>query len=559
MNIFVCLKQVRESSDSGAARILNPSDACALEAALRLRECGDRVTVVSMGPDSVEQMLREAIARGADDAVQISAPALAGSDTLATARVLAAAARKLGPFDMILAGRRAVDGETSLTPFRMASLLDIPCVTDVCMLDRNGLCQSETSQAVQTLKADLPAVFCLREGSYPLRLMGILGMRRAKSAVIRRLSLNDLELDASLCGLAGSPTRVTRVFPLPAGKRHPVFLKSASELLRILREARIHPPRQTRIPSSSLQKLRGSVWVICNAPDPPLIARASALSGGSTTCLYTEGDGQKALAAGADRAILLDVPPAMHLDGGILAREITALLAQAAPDAVLFSSTPCMRDIASRIATELRTGLTADCTALEATKDGLLSQIRPTWGGAQLAEILCPDARPQMALVRPGAFDPPVLRDTDRMPERMVLRPAPSRIALLSSTSLPSDSPVGADVILAGGRGLAKEDFLRLRRLAETLHARVGASRGAVDLGYAPYSCQIGQTGHTVCPAVYVAIGISGAVQHILGMHRSGVIAAVNNDPKSPIFDYADYALVGDGGEIIQKMEEELS
>lgn len=555
MNILVCVKQVSESTEPNAAKILNPADGCALEAALRLRENG-RVTVLSMGRSDVESLLRDLIARGADEAILVTDPACAGADTLATARVLSACVQKFGPFDMVLTGRRAVDGETGLTGPRAACLLGWPCVTDVISLAADGVCRRDTVEGIETLIVCLPAVFALSEGSFSLRLASLTGMRRAKSAVIRQITASDLALSPELCGLTGSPTRVIDSRELATELRHTLWLKDGRDLLRVVREALALPDRAARPASDAEQRrLSGEVWVVCDRPDPALIRRAQQLSGGRTVCLIW-GDNPPGC-DGCQRVIRLNTGACA--DELAVSAELAGIIARDRPDAVLFPSTPVMRCVASGVATFLQTGLTADCTGLDADECGRLVSVRPTYGGARLARILCPDARPQMALVRRGVFDgvPDCAAPAE---SKSVRADIPARVRRLALEPAASQADLGgARLILSGGVGLNRDDFARLNRLANRLGGLLGASRAAVDAGFAPYACQIGQTGRTVRPKVYVAIGISGAIQHILGMSRAETVIAVNTDRKAPVFNLADYGLIADGGDIIRQIEEELS
>jgi electron transfer flavoprotein alpha subunit len=236
---------------------------------------------------------------------------------------------------------------------------------------------------------------------------------------------------------------------------------------------------------------------------------------------------------------------------------LSDLILQHKPEIVLAGATPIGRSFLPRVAARLRTGLTADCTALEIDEGtGNLLQVRPAFGGNIMATILCPNTRPQMATVRPrvmkrGAYDP------DRQGEVIPVHSgnAQSRTKVLEIVKEISEVSVNlqeANIIVAGGRGAGGEKgFALLRELAEALGASLGASRGAVDEGWIPYRHQVGQTGKTVGPKLYIACGISGAVQHVVGMQSSDVIVAINKNPEAPIFNVANYGIVGDLFEIL--------
>jgi electron transfer flavoprotein alpha subunit len=243
---------------------------------------------------------------------------------------------------------------------------------------------------------------------------------------------------------------------------------------------------------------------------------------------------------------------------------LTRLINEHKPEIVLAGATPIGRSFIPRVAARVRTGLTADCTALEVDKDsGNLLQIRPAFGGNIMATILCPNHRPQIATVRPRVMKRGEY-NTDRNGEIIPVSAVniAGRTRVLETIKEVSECMVNlqeADVIVAGGRGLGKpEGFKMLEEMAEVLGGAVGASRAAVDEGWIPYSHQVGQTGKTVCPKIYIACGISGAVQHLVGMQSSDIIIAINKNPEAPIFNVATYGIVGDVYEVIPLLIKKL-
>lgn len=260
---------------------------------------------------------------------------------------------------------------------------------------------------------------------------------------------------------------------------------------------------------------------------------------------------------GADKVYLASDPLFEKFNDEPYAEILVRLIREHCPEIVLAGATPLGRSFFPRVAARLRTGLTADCTALEIDKEtGNLLQIRPAFGGNIMATILCPDNRPQMATVRPRVMKRG-LYDENRKGEIRHLNPEniASRTTVLETIKEISEVTVNlqeAEIIIAGGRGMGKpEGFKLLAELAEILGGAVGASRAAVDEGWIPYSHQVGQTGKTVCPRVYIACGISGAVQHLVGMQSSDIIIAINKNPEAPIFNAATYGIVGDVYEVV--------
>lgn len=270
---------------------------------------------------------------------------------------------------------------------------------------------------------------------------------------------------------------------------------------------------------------------------------------------------EELFAYGADKVYIFEDPllSAYTTDG------YTKILAEAIkeyqPEIVLFGATHLGRDLAPRIAARIDTGLTADCTGLLIDKkDKSLIQIKPAFGGKLMAKIICPKKRPQMATVRPGVLQKPerkAWRQGEAIRLNGKLSAADIQIEVVEKvrTANTQVSLTDAEIICAGGRGL--EDaagFALLEELAHTVGGVVGATRAATDAGWIDTAHMIGQTGTTVKPKLYFACGISGAIQHVIGMEKSDIIVAINNDPDAPIFSVADYGIVGDYKEIIPEI-----
>lgn len=268
------------------------------------------------------------------------------------------------------------------------------------------------------------------------------------------------------------------------------------------------------------------------------------------------------IAAGADKVYLVEDPELRDFRDEPYTHAMAQMIRQYRPSVVLFGATSCGRSLAPRLAGHLKTGLTADCTGLEIDENGLLHQTRPAFGGNIMATILTRRARPQMATVRPKVMKR-LLPDPSRSGEVVrpaIPRPFPSRTRLVEFIEeAEAVNLEDADIIVSGGRGLADpKNFDLLRELARELGGAVGASRAAVDAGWVPYSMQVGQTGKTVGPKVYIAVGISGSVQHLAGMSSSDIIVAINKDPEAPIFRVATYGIVGDLFEVVPALVAEL-
>ncbi len=265
---------------------------------------------------------------------------------------------------------------------------------------------------------------------------------------------------------------------------------------------------------------------------------------------------------GADQAIILDAPVYRHYRTQSYTEAICHLIEKYRPEIILMGATAQGRDLAGAVATVVGTGLTADCTGLGIDDKRNLMQTRPAFGGNIMATIMCDKFRPQMATVRPHVMQMPefqpgrkgeIIRDSFAPLEENILVKV---LEVLSDRDGKDQVDVAAaEVIVSGGRGLMnKENFSLLQELADELGGVVGASRSAVDAGWISHSRQVGQTGKTVRPKIYIACGISGAIQHMVGMQDSDVIIAINRDPEAPIFQVATYGIVGDLFQVVPSL-----
>jgi electron transfer flavoprotein alpha subunit len=295
------------------------------------------------------------------------------------------------------------------------------------------------------------------------------------------------------------------------------------------------------------ERLSGQVWAI--------------LCGSQVSDLAVQ-----AIQYGADQVLLVEHPELEMYRTLPYCRAITSLARQWQPYIFLIGATPVGRDLAPRIASALKVGLTADCTDLQIgdftskkeniTYKDLLYQVRPAFGGNVIATIVNPKTRPQMATVREGVMhkkEPDIARQGKVEKAEVVFEPADLALKVLSrETRQPTVRLKDAPVIVAAGAGVdSLEEFELVRELANVLGGEVGASRAAVDAGYISCEHQVGQTGSTVRPRLYIAAGISGAIQHRAGMDQSSKIIAINTDPNAPIFQIAHYKIVGDVAEVL--------
>lgn len=289
--------------------------------------------------------------------------------------------------------------------------------------------------------------------------------------------------------------------------------------------------------------------------------RLSAVLPGGAVAAYAAD----LIAAGADTVFLAEHPVLEQFHEDVYARILEQVIREQKPEVVLAGATAIGRSVIPYVATALDAGLTADCTHLDIRDaDGMLLQTRPAFGGNIMATIECPLTRPQMATVRPKVMAP-ALPDPSRKGEVVRIEvpqdQAQSKIEVLETVVNTSDQVNIQEVeaLVAGGRGLdSAKGFELIRELAAELGGAVAASRAAVDSGWIPYPHQVGQTGKTVSPKLYIACGISGAVQHAVGMQSAEIVVAINRDKNAPIFDIATYGVVGDLYEVVPKLIKRL-
>jgi electron transfer flavoprotein alpha subunit len=570
--------------DRGAAPpITNPADLHAVEAAVQL---ADDVVALSMGPAAAEAALRDAVAGGAARGVLLCDHLLAGSDTWATANALAAAIRHLGGADLVVCGLAALDGETGQVGPSVAQRLGWPQVTGCESVTVDGgaiTARRIVEGGYEVVRATLPAVISVGETGFTPRYPSLPARRRAQTATIQTLDAATVGLGPEDVGLAASPTKVARMAPAPWPDRGCRFVADGfgyDELVAALEQRGALAPATEvgtpeadsliDLPDDAAHDGPGAIWVVCHTVDGGLdrasrellsaaVDLAPALGGGVGALVLTgSADSVVADAArhGADVVYLAADPALAPYRTDPWSRTVVEVIRAHRPDTVLFAATTSGRDLAPRVASELSTGLAADCTGLHVdswtrqsvTHDRLLHMVRPAMAGGVLATCLCPEARPQMATVRPGVFG---VRDVPRRARVVEVpfteHPDDARVVVLERHTSAADVDLrDADVVIAGGAGCDAGSWHLVEELAKAIGGRVAGSRGAVEAGLAVRAQQVGQTGATVRPKLYVACGISGALQHAVGMQDSDTIVAINRDPEAVVFRLAHFGIVGD-------------
>jgi electron transfer flavoprotein alpha subunit len=530
---------------------------------------GGSCTVFTLGAPAAEDSLREAIAWGADRGVLITDPAFAGSDTLATARALAAALGSRGPFDLILTGRNSVDADTGQVGPCLAELLDLPFLGGVKMLEIDGRIVSATCEQDDRLieaRTSLPAVLSCAERLCDPSKVAPEG--RAAVDADRLELLTAAELGAGPWGQLGSPTVVgqMRVYddsrpgvrlegPVGQQVREAVGMLDAAGVLAGVAHHDPLGPVADGGPGS------GPLIGVLIEPGRPrvsweLLGAAAALaaqSGGRVVAFGLGGDRPDADELGrrgADELMILQGAG----ETSMVESDVAAALAQwcldVRPWAVLVAGTMWGREVAARAAGRLGAGLVGDAIELTIEGDRLVAW-KPAFGGKVVAAITS-SSPTQLATVRPGVLG--------------LGAPRPGRPVPVSTTSVVSrgltevlsshiedemDELAAAASVIGVGRGIAPHDYVQLDPLRRVLGAELAATRKVTDVGWLPHARQVGITGRSLAPRLYVAIGVSGKFNHMVGVRRAGFILAINSDPEALVFGCADAGIVGDWREVV--------
>jgi electron transfer flavoprotein alpha subunit len=559
---------------------MNPYCRRAVSKAVELagEHAGSRVTVFTLGPPAAEDTLREAIAWGLErdveiDGVLVTDPAFAGSDTLATARALAAVLRREGPFDLVLTGRNSVDADTGQVGPELAELLDLPFLTGVRYLAIEATqvaARCEHDDGWMQAEVKLPALLSCAERLCEPTKVDPPGRAAVPADRIRRLSATDL--GAGPWGVDASPTSVGPVKVMEVARARHVradapLAEQVRDAVRLLVERdALHAdngerPSGRRAVSSGIG-LALPVAVLVE-PDRAhmtreLLGAAAALASeidGDVVAFTLDAPNTRELGSwGADRV--------QHLRGENVEEDVAAAVAAwaatAEPWAIIAGSTAWGREVASRVAARLGAGLTGDAVDLEVVVDRLVAW-KPAFGG-QLVAAIEASSPTQMATVRPGMLTAPEPRvgpepsvvEVDLVPR--------GRVRVLARTREDDlDTLADATAVIGVGRGVPPNEYDALEPLRMLLGAELGATRKVTDEGWLPRARQIGITGRSIAPRLFVSIGASGKFNHAVGLRAAGTVLAINPDPDAPIFQAADIGIVADWRDALPLLVSELN
>jgi len=604
-----------------AKSIINIDCQFGLEAGLQLKKQNPdaRLIVCSMGPQSFEVALRTAISMGYDEAYLLSDRKLGGSDTYATGLAISTMLKHLGftkdskePF-IVLAGRQTSDGDTAHVPSQVAESLGIPQATFVESVKSDGegnvIAKRIIEGGYQMMKLPMPCAISLTPTGIPPRKPSLTGAIKARNAQITVFGIADIGLGTEKIGLTGSPTIVSNVVNI-VSERAPITM-SAGHNETVLVDSLISNLKKG---GNVLEKKEAAEKKVSEAPDFPyydnrngakgIITWAEIANGkiarpsieiltparklanelGNDTKIITLliGKNVKDQATilfehGSDEVIVVEddkLEEYLVLPFSSIFYEV---IKERNPEIALFAATTSGRELAPRIGMKTGSGVTADCTGLEIgeyinRKEKLINKPilfshRPTYGESKLATILG-FVYPQISTARAGTFEVPAKMDGRKgilSTFKPLLTDNEFTVEILKTVRGEGglQNLFEADIVVSGGRGATGDGLELIKKLAEALKeqgvkAEWACSRVVVDEGFAEYAHQVGQTGKTIRPKVYIAVGISGAIQHLAGMKESEKIIAIDHNPKASIFHFADFGIVGEYQDILPELIERV-
>jgi electron transfer flavoprotein alpha subunit len=604
-----------------AKSIINIDCQFGLEAGLQLKKQypDARLIACSMGPQSFETALRTAISMGYDEAFLLSDRKLGGSDTFATGLAISTMLKHLGftkdskePF-IILAGRQTSDGDTAHVPSQVAENLGIPQATFVESVKADGQGNVVAKRIIeggfQMMKLPMPCTISMTPTGIPPRKPSLSGAIKARNTKITVFGIDDIGLGTEKIGINGSPTIVANVVNI-VSERPPITmseghnesalvdslianLKKGGNVLEKKDKAEKKASETPDFPY--FDNRNGAKGILTWAevaggkiarPSIELLTPARKLADqlGDDTKIMTlligknVADQAKVLFEhGSDEVIVVEDDRLEEYLVLPFSSIFAQVIKQRNPEIALFAATTSGRELAPRIGVKTGSGVTADCTGLEIGEyidkkekviyKPILHSRRPTYGESKLATILG-FVYPQISTARAGTFEVPA-RIAGRTGIVSTFKPelTESEFSVEILQTVRGEGGLtnlfDADIIVAGGRGTTVDNLALVKELASTLkskgvNAEWACSRVVVDEGIAPYAHQIGQTGKTVRPKLYIAIGISGAIQHIAGMKESDKIIAIDHNPKASIFHFADFGIVGKYEDIVPELIEKV-
>ncbi len=602
LKIAVCIKQIPLIEDANfdpvsktikrdGVNVMSAYDLRAIAQAVLLKhEMGAETTVVTMGPPQAREVLIDALGMGIDHAVHLEDRAFAGSDTLATARALAAWLQR-GQFDLIMLGKYSLDAETGQVGPEVAELLGIAQITGVRKLKIEGntiVAERESEEGFDEVECRTPALLtCAERLINPLKISPAT-REAALAQPIATVRAGELSTEDGVFGLAGSPTWVQGVQAQPTRKIECQMIdasdprRAAADVIAAL-EARgaLRPRVHNRRPvAAQVRKpVRGKdVWVVVETDlegaltlgTLELLSAADALVtrlGGALVALGLSDNiarhAGRLASYGADEVVILESPALGNYSPDTAAEAVAHLVRERTPWGLLLNASERGRDWGPRLAARLKLGLTGDAVGFELNGEGHMVALKPAFGGNIIAPILS-KTYPQMATVRQGVLElaePNPARVVELETVRVELGRPLSRLVREHSSVDHTIAPLdGAEVIVGVGMGVGgPEGIEKTKQFARVLGAGMCASRRVTDKGWLPRQLQVGLTGKAIAPRLYFSIGLRGAPNHTVGLKRAETIVAINNDPDATCFECSHIGLVGDWAPLTDALIEAFS
>ncbi|CAB4729483.1 unannotated protein [freshwater metagenome] len=532
---------------------------------------GGTLTVITLGPPSAENVLREAIAFGADHGVHITDPAFAGSDTWATAKALARAIQVLGGYDLVLLGRNSVDADTGQVPPQIAQFLGLPFATGVRELkleDDTLALRLEHDDEWVDVEIALPAMIsCAERLCDPCKIKDPNVWAGVDASKISRLTAADL--GEGPWGQAGSPTRVGAVRTIEVTRSNVVAegtLDERIDTVMAVLEARgafdMRDHDQSREIVAGQGGTRGPAVIVTVEPSRTQVTRellgeaaalAASIDGHVVAFGPAPGEPHRLAAWGADAVVAL---PADLVEEDV-AKALCGYTDSHPAWAIIGPSTAWGREVLSRVSGAIGAGLTGDAVDLE-SRNGRLVAWKPAFGGKLVVEILC-TSPVQMATVRAGVLPSRTPRDITHAETTVIdVQPA-SRVRIVAKEREDdSDELATAPLVIGVGQGVKPADYDALDMLRDKLGGVYCATRKVTDKGWMPRARQVGITGHSISPKLFISVGASGKFNHTVGVRGAGTIVAINTDPDAMIFEWADVGIVGDWREVLEALTPRL-
>jgi electron transfer flavoprotein alpha subunit len=599
LKIAVCIKQIpliEEANFDATTRtikrdgpnVISAYDLRAISLAVELRNRhGAETTVVTMGPPQARGALVDALAMGMDHAVHLEDRAFAGADTLATARALALWLAR-GNFDLIMLGKYSLDAETGQVGPEIAELLGAAQITGARKLEVDGRtlrAERESDEGFDEVEAVMPAVItCAERVAQPVKVKPG-ASDQAETKPIQAVRAADLGADPKEFGLAGSPTWVQEVRVVETPKTECKFIDSidaeraAAEAMSALETLGALKPRvHKRRPIAAARRASKrdcDVWIACETDLEGRITRgtlellsrgddlASRLGGALVAVGFDVAISRHAglLASfGADQVLTLEHPALVSYTPEAAAEAVAKVVPMHAPWGILIGATERGRDWGPRLAARLGLGLTGDAIEIELDSENRMVALKPAFGGNIVAPIYS-KTFPQMATVRPGVLElaaPSETKQAELQTIRVEVSAPKSRLIKAHSTLDPTLVPLeGAEVVVGIGTGVGgPEGVAKVAAFARTLGAAMCATRRVTDQGWVPRQLQVGLTGKSIDPRLYIAIGVRGAPNHTCGLKRAQTVVAINNDPDALIFERANIGLLADWQKMLPALQD---